>query len=55
MALPLSDLLRETARLFGFTRRSTTLEPTLLRALEQLVEQGRAERDGDNVSLPRDA
>ncbi|MEX1026015.1 MAG: DUF3320 domain-containing protein [Planctomycetota bacterium] len=49
-----TDLLRETARLFGFKSLGSRVAARMTSALEHLVQAGRAVRDGELVRLAPD-
>lgn len=48
ISLPEEDLIRETARLFGYQRKGPTVEMHIKHGIDQLVKRGRANRDADN-------
>lgn len=51
-ALAADDLAREAARCFGITRLGTVVRAVMATGLEDLVQSGRAERDGELLRLP---
>ncbi len=51
IALPIEDLARETARIFGYARLGSSLKARMLLGLEDLFTQALARRDGDSVEL----
>jgi len=52
ISLPRADLVRETARCFGFKRVAQKSSSRIERAVEILSEQGRCVVDGESVRLP---
>ena len=52
IALPRNDLVKETARLFGFSRAGAKLKKVINEAIDLLVEQKRCKLDKDRVTLP---
>lgn len=51
ISLPLADLTKETARLFGFQRMGTRVRKRMEEGIELLCRAGRARRDGETVAL----
>ena len=47
-----ADLVRGGARFFGLGRAGKNVEACLLQAVETLVRQGRAQREGEQIRLP---
>ena len=52
LGLPRAELVKETAKLFGFARPSDKLEARVEAALALLLARGGARADGERVSLP---
>ena len=52
IALPHSELVKETARLFGFSRAGTKLKKAVAQGIELLHEQQRCVIDEERVTLP---
>ena len=52
ISIEVVDLVRETARLFGYQRVGRQIDEDLQQAIDLLVAQERGIRDGDRVVLP---
>lgn len=52
MSAPLDELIRETARLFGFQRVGRVVDDRIRKAIENLVHRGLARLENDVVGLP---
>ena len=52
LRLSRADLIRETARLFGFARTSAVIEAAAEDAIRQGISAGSLHADADMVSLP---
>jgi hypothetical protein len=52
LGLPRAELVKETAKLFGFARPSDKLEARVEAALALLLARGGARAEGERVSLP---
>ena len=51
LSLPVEDLARETARLFGFARLGSALRERMMAGLQLLFDQELAEREGDAIVI----
>jgi hypothetical protein len=51
LSAPLDELIRETARLFGFQRVGRVVDERIRRGIEALVQSGRARREEGSVVL----
>lgn len=47
--MPAEDLMRETAKLFGFQRTGASIQARISEAIERLVEDGQIRRESDRL------
>ena len=53
MAAPIDDVVRETARIFGFLRVGHLVNMRFRKAIETLVERGIVRRNGEMIALAK--
>lgn len=53
ISLPLSDLIKGCAKLFGFTRMGTKIEAAIQRGLQEALKQGFIKTDNDRVMIDK--
>lgn len=49
ISLSLDDLIRETAKLFGYTRLGNIVEPSMRRGIEKAIQRGFAKEEGGRI------
>lgn len=49
VSMPAEDLMRETAKLFGFQRTGASIQARISEAIERLVEDGQIRRESDRL------
>ncbi|MEX2213649.1 MAG: DUF3320 domain-containing protein [Phycisphaeraceae bacterium] len=54
IGLPMVDLVRETAKVFGFSRMTSKVQPAVEAGIALLVERGGCVQQGGVVTLPRE-
>jgi hypothetical protein len=51
ISLPVDDLVRETARVFGFHRTGKQVSNSMLDGIKLLVQKGRASKEGPMITI----